>query len=84
MLKDCPTYWWANMIFINDFFPFFDKDMNGCMRWTALFSIEMKLFLLSPLLAYFFNIGKHKLVYSLCLILILSFPILAHCRRKLG
>ena len=65
MLDGCSTYWWTNMIFMNDLIPFFDKDIQGCMRWTALFAIEMKLFLLLPILAYIYHSKRKAFAFLL-------------------
>lgn len=40
------------MLFMNDLVPFFAKDMYGCMRWTCIFAIEFKLFLMLPVVVY--------------------------------
>lgn len=53
------------MIFMNDLIPFFDKDIQGCMRWTALFAIEMKLFLLLPILAYIYHSKRKAFAFLL-------------------
>ena len=58
------------MLFINDLVPFFAKDLNGCMRWTSYFSIEMKLFLTLPIVVYYFHLGYQKLTTAICLIMV--------------
>ena len=55
---ECDKYWWTPLLFVNDLIPFFSKDLFGCMRWTAIFAIEMKLFLLLPPLVYLYHKGK--------------------------
>jgi len=57
LFNQCEDYWWTPLFFVNDLVPFFVKDLAGCMRWTAYFAMEMKLFLLLPIMVYFFHIG---------------------------
>ena len=57
MVRDCDSNWWTSIAYANDFIPYFAKDLVGCMRWTAVFAIEMQLFLMVPLIAYVFKKG---------------------------
>ena len=57
-LKECDAYWWTPLVFMNDLIPFFEKDSFGCMRWTAIFAIEMKLFLPLPPIVFLYSHGK--------------------------
>jgi hypothetical protein len=56
---------------MNDLIPFFAKDLIGCMRWTAIFSIEMKLFLMLPIITYLYYIGKERIAFAICCLLII-------------
>mmetsp|Transcript_18721 Transcript_18721/g.28715 ORF Transcript_18721/g.28715 Transcript_18721/m.28715 type:complete len:235 (+) Transcript_18721:940-1644(+) len=46
---------------MNDVVPYFAKDLSGCMRWTALLSLEFKLFLAIPFFALAFHKGKIRM-----------------------
>jgi len=50
---------------MNDVIPYYVKDFNNCMRYTAIYSIEMKLFLFLPILVLAYHKG-HKLLATLC------------------
>jgi hypothetical protein len=49
-LFQCKEYWWTPLLFINDIIPEYVRDFKGCMRYTAIFAIEMKLSVFLPLL----------------------------------
>ena len=60
LFYECDNYWWTPLLFLNDLVPFFAKDMYGCMRWTCIFAIEFKLFLLLPGLVFIWFKGYKK------------------------
>lgn len=43
----CKKYWWRNILFIDNLFPF----QENCMRWGWYLSNDMQFFLLAPWLA---------------------------------
>lgn len=55
---------------MNDLIPFFARDLTGCMRWTAVFSIEMKFFVGLPFIVYFYHRGNELIATSFCLLII--------------
>lgn len=61
MVQDCESNWWTSLLYINDFVPVFSKDLVGCLRWTAVFAVEMQLFLFVPFIAYAFVKGHQML-----------------------
>lgn len=69
LFEDCEKYWWSPLIFMNDIIPFYKKDMQGCMRWTAFFAIEMKLFLVLPIIAYLYHRKWYVTAIGFCLVL---------------
>jgi hypothetical protein len=71
LFGQCDRYWWTVIFFMNDLIPFFAKDLIGCMRWTAIFSIEMKLFLMLPIITYLYYIGKERIAFAICCLLII-------------
>lgn len=44
----CKASWWANMLYINNFFPQFKKVQ--CMNWTWFLALDMQFFLITPVL----------------------------------
>lgn len=67
---ECRTEWWTVIFFLNDVIPFYVKDLNSCMRFTAVYSIEMKLFLLLPVLTLLYHKGHKLIVIIVCILLI--------------
>lgn len=69
MNKNCMSFWWSNLIFINNFVPLDGADM--CMGWVWYLANDFQLFIVSPflILAYCFN---RKLGYLLLLILVIT------------
>ncbi|GAU88231.1 hypothetical protein RvY_00971 [Ramazzottius varieornatus] len=46
----CKSYWWSNMLYINNFFPLFKKIQ--CMNWTWFLALDMQFFLITPILVF--------------------------------
>jgi len=44
--ENCKSYWWRNVLFIQNFFPL--QDM--CMSWSWFVSSEMQLFIVASVL----------------------------------
>ena len=57
--KACEKYWWTNLLYINNFYPW--KLNDECMGWTWYLANDMQFFLLAPLvlipLYHIFPIG---------------------------
>ena len=49
-IHQCGDYWWTNIIFINNFYPTEIRDT--CYTATWFISVEMQLFIFSPLFIY--------------------------------
>jgi peptidoglycan/LPS O-acetylase OafA/YrhL len=51
----CQQYWWTNLLYINTYVPSkMDSAASGCLGWTWYLSLDMQLFLLTPLFALIF------------------------------
>lgn len=66
-LFECKEYWWTPFLFVNDLVPFYVKDFRGCMRFTALVSIEMKLFVFLPFIVKIYQLGLKQTAITICL-----------------
>lgn len=57
--KTCEKYWWTNLLYINNFYPWALKD--ECMGWTWYLSNDMQFYVLAPLIVvplyFFFPVG---------------------------
>lgn len=57
--KNCEKYWWTNLLYINNFYPW--KLGDECMGWTWYLANDMQFYILAPLvivpLYYFFPVG---------------------------
>ncbi|KFM59972.1 Nose resistant to fluoxetine protein 6, partial [Stegodyphus mimosarum] len=42
---NCKTYWWMNLLYINNF----QDQQNGCMGWSWYLANDMQFFVISPL-----------------------------------
>jgi hypothetical protein len=58
MFLDCGSYWWANLILVNDFVPADRAGVTGCMTWTTYIAIEIKLFFFLPFLLLLYKKKK--------------------------
>ncbi|XP_070535253.1 nose resistant to fluoxetine protein 6-like [Ptychodera flava] len=46
--ESCQKTWWANMLYIHNLYPF-PGSTSECMGWTWYLSVDMQLFILSPI-----------------------------------
>ena len=45
--KNCESYWWTNLLYINNFYP--TKFDDQCMGWAWYLANDMQFFVISPL-----------------------------------
>ena len=59
LYQTCKKYWWTNLLYINNFYPW--KMEDECIGWTWYLSNDMQFYILSPLiiipLYFLFPIG---------------------------
>ena len=48
VMQGCNSYWWTNLVFINNFYPLNYDDK--CMPWTMFVACYMQLSLLLPII----------------------------------
>ena len=57
--QNCEKYWWTNLLYINNFYPW--QLADECMGWTWYLANDMQFYVIAPLilipLYYFFPIG---------------------------
>lgn len=57
--KACTSYWWTNLLYINNFFPW--KLQDECAGWTWYLANDMQFYIIAPLvfipLYYLFPLG---------------------------
>ena len=46
-VKNCESYWWTNLLYINNFYP--TKFDDQCMGWAWYLANDMQFFVISPL-----------------------------------
>ena len=44
----CEKYWWSNLLFINNFYPW--KLIDGCLNWGWYLAADMQMYVIAPLL----------------------------------
>ncbi|KAJ8042096.1 Nose resistant to fluoxetine protein 6 [Holothuria leucospilota] len=44
----CPKYWWANLLYISNFYPVYSAEM--CMGWVWYLANDMQFYIISPLI----------------------------------
>lgn len=37
----CDSYWWAQLLFVGNIFPFFEETNGGCFYWAWTFYCDM-------------------------------------------
>ncbi|KAJ8042029.1 Nose resistant to fluoxetine protein 6 [Holothuria leucospilota] len=46
----CPKYWWANVLYIQNFYP--ARFGQACISWTWYLANDMQFFIISPIIIY--------------------------------
>ncbi|XP_055338678.1 nose resistant to fluoxetine protein 6-like [Paramacrobiotus metropolitanus] len=46
----CKSYWWSNILYINNFFPVYRKGQ--CMNWTWFLALDMQFFIITPIIVF--------------------------------
>ncbi|XP_071814774.1 nose resistant to fluoxetine protein 6-like isoform X1 [Apostichopus japonicus] len=73
---NCPKYWWANLLYINNFYP---QSAEMCIGWVWYLANDMQFFIISPIILvplYFIPWIGLSLITVLCAISILITGIL--------
>ncbi|XP_033640909.1 O-acyltransferase like protein-like [Asterias rubens] len=50
--KTCQDYWWTNLLYINNLYPFPGTLNAQCMGWSWYLANDMQFFVISPFLLY--------------------------------
>ncbi|XP_056258920.1 O-acyltransferase like protein [Seriola aureovittata] len=53
-MMDCKTYWWANILLINNLLPVHEI----CIPWTWYLSLDFQCYATTPLLLYFYRLNR--------------------------
>ncbi|XP_077861750.1 nose resistant to fluoxetine protein 6-like [Saccoglossus kowalevskii] len=48
--EPCYSYWWTNVLFINNLYPYNDSLRSRCMPWTWYIACVMQFYIISPLI----------------------------------
>jgi peptidoglycan/LPS O-acetylase OafA/YrhL len=48
----CGTYWWTNVLYINNFWP--TMEINMCLGWSWYLAVDMQFYIFSPIFIYLF------------------------------
>ena len=65
----CSTTWWANLLYINNFYPHLGDLGNQCMSWTWYLANDMQFFIISPLIIILMY-RYRKAAVAVCIFLI--------------
>ena len=72
----CSKYWWANMMFINNFLP--EKDEDECFGITWYIANDFQFFLIGPLITYlYYKSNKKFLIWPISLVTFITLFILS-------
>ncbi|KAL5017394.1 hypothetical protein ScPMuIL_006983 [Solemya velum] len=73
----CSTNWWANLLYVNNFYFWFDRSgkESDCMYWSWYLAVDMQCYIFSPIIIYLLykkrraGIGLSVFLILLCLAL---------------
>ncbi|XP_071804203.1 O-acyltransferase like protein-like [Asterias amurensis] len=66
----CGEYWWTNLLYINNLYPFPGDLGLQCMGWSWYLANDMQFFIISPIILYILHKNSKigiTLIVSLCL-----------------
>lgn len=49
MFQECGDYWWAQVLFISNIYPYFQQPNAGCFFWSWIIETDLQLALIVPL-----------------------------------
>lgn len=64
----CDKYWWANLLFINNFVP--KEYENQCMGWSWYLANDMQMYLISPIFLFLYYKSKMIAIILIDIVLI--------------
>ena len=70
MNKECPSYWWTNLLFVNNFIPA-NAGLDRCMAWSWYLSNDMQFFMITPIILYLYYKYARKVGWTILGLLIL-------------
>lgn len=72
MTDGCRTYWWSNLLYINNFYPYYGSLSKTCIGWTWYLANDMQFYIfISPFVIMTFT-RKKILGFLLCGLIILQ------------
>lgn len=48
LFYNCNRTWWAQLLFIGNFYPFYTEVDEGCMYWTWSITVDLQMYVLIP------------------------------------
>jgi peptidoglycan/LPS O-acetylase OafA/YrhL len=83
-LAPCRSFGWTNLLFVNNFFPWDTPNVATCFYHSWYLAVDMQLFIVAPLLIFWFQrhprAGKMATA-SLMILSVLTTLILSHTRN---
>ena len=70
--SNCASYWWTNLIFVNNFVPAENNWKQSCAPWTFFLAVDMQLCILAPLAVLLYLSYAFVAIASVVTLLILS------------
>lgn len=72
-ISNCVSYWWTNLLFMNNFLPLKNNWEGSCAPWTSIFiAVDMQLCILAPLAVMLYLQYAYVAIASVVVLLALS------------
>ena len=55
MFSECDKYWWAQVLFVSNIYPYFEAVNEGCFYWSWPIVTDLQLILLVPLFVFMYT-----------------------------
>jgi hypothetical protein len=75
---ECDKYWWANLLLISNFFPFYADAKGGCMPWSWALAADFQLYIFLPLLVIVYKRSRNIFIGLLWFIFLAGTGIIAY------
>ncbi|CDW76528.1 UNKNOWN [Stylonychia lemnae] len=68
----CDRYWWTQLLFIGNYYPFYGEATMGCMYWSWFIQGDVQMFVLIPVYLAIYRKSKKVSIIFMSLLMMMS------------
>ncbi|XP_071944609.1 O-acyltransferase like protein-like [Antedon mediterranea] len=82
--ENCANYWWTNLLYINNLYPFPGSINRQCIGWCWYLANDMQFFIISPFIIYLLHRRWKFGMSAICSLCLASFGATAYIATYWG